>query len=169
MLLDLPRPALLGSLPAAEPARTRETLRLMRDLTRQYKAASLIRQTAIDLTAPLPPKAWADQVRAVFAYVRDAIRYTRDVRGIETLQTPDATMDIGAGDCDDKSVLLASLLESIGHPTRFVAVGYAAPGEFSHVYVQTRIGPRWISLDPTMNVEAGWSPRDPSSRMVVDN
>jgi len=141
----------------------------MQDLVARFKRNGQVRQTALDLVGALRPKDWAAEVRALFAFVRDHVRYTRDVRGIETLQTPQATLEIEQGDCDDKSTLLASLLESIGHPTRFVAIGYGKPGEFQHVYVESRIGARWLPLDATMEVEAGWQPRAPLSRLVAHN
>lgn len=142
---------------------------MMQGLVARYKGAGQVRQTALDLVAALRAKDWAAEVRAVFNFVRDHVRYVRDVRGIETLQTPLVTLELEQGDCDDKSTLLASLLEAIGHPTRFVAVGYGKPGQFSHVYVESRIGARWLPLDATMNVEAGWAPRAPVSRLVVHN
>lgn len=168
MQLDTHRPSQLGFLPTGADG-TRATLRLMQDFVSRFKKNMTIRSAAVDLVSDLAPKDWSGEVRNVFNFVRDRIRYVRDIRGVETLQEPTATMDIGAGDCDDKSVLLASLLESIGHPTRFVAVGYTTPGNFSHVYVETKVGPKWIALDATMNVEAGWSPRTPVSRLIVHN
>lgn len=168
MLLDVPRPQALGSLPPGE-AGTRATLRLMRGLVQQYKSGDRVRRTALELTADLPPKDRVSEVRSLFDFVRDRVRYVRDVLGVETLQTPDATLDLLAGDCDDKSILLASLLESIGHPTRFVAVGYSAPGEFQHVYTQALVGNQWVSLDATMQHAAGWAPRPSVSRMIVSN
>lgn len=141
----------------------------MRRLVNQYKRAPQIRELALDLTSQLRPKDWAGEIKAVFEFVRDQIRYTRDIRGMETLQIPPVTLDLSAGDCDDKSTLLAALLESIGHPTRFVAVGYTVPKAYSHVYVETKLGPRWVALDATMPVDVGWSPRPPVARLVVHN
>lgn len=82
------------------------------------------------------------------------MRYVRDIRGIETVHDPDTMLRIMAGDCDDKSILLASLLESIGHRTRFVAIAYA-PGQFSHVWVQDYIRGQWIDLEPTEPIQCG--------------
>jgi len=158
----------LGELPRGEPG-TAETLRLMRSLANQYKRDSSIREAALSLVAGLRPKDWAGEIRTIFEYVRDQIRYVRDVQGFETLQTPPVTMDLEAGDCDDKSMLLAALLGAIGHPTRFVAVGYQSPGAYSHVYVETRLGTRWVALDATMPHPVGWTPRHPVSRLVVHN
>lgn len=168
MQLDYVRPQALGSLPPGEPG-TRDTLRLMSMLTRRGKVSGLVRQTALSLIADLPPKQWAREVRAVFDFVRDRVRYVRDIAGVETVQTPEVTLDLLAGDCDDKSVLLAALLESIGHPTRFIAVGYQSPGNYSHVYVETRVGARWVALDSTMPHEAGWAPRASIARMTLHN
>lgn len=168
MQLSLSRPTYLGALPPGESG-TRATLDVMRRLARRFKTDDTIRTTAIELTADLPPKDWAGQVRALFTFVRDRIRYTRDVFGVETLQTPIVTLDLAAGDCDDKSTLLAALLLSIGHPARFVAVGFTSPGNYQHVYVETLIGKSWFALDPTVQTATvGWRPpRKASATMRV--
>jgi transglutaminase-like putative cysteine protease len=108
------------------------------------------------------------EIKRIHAYVRDNIRYLRDIHGVETLQSPPETLRRGYGDCDDKATLAATLLAAIGHPSRFVAIG-RAPGKFSHVYVETRIGPRWISLETTEPVDVGWSPSGVLARMVAHN
>jgi transglutaminase-like putative cysteine protease len=58
---------------------------------------------------------------------------------------------LGAGDCDDKSILAAALLASIGHPTRFIACGFVGDGSYSHVFAQTKIAGKWVTLECTMN------------------
>jgi transglutaminase-like putative cysteine protease len=168
MQLDYSRPSMLGSLPPGA-AGTRVTLQMMRNLVHEGRRSDRVRSTAISLTNTLAPKDWSGEVRALFAFVRDNIRYVRDIHDVETLQTAEATLDLEAGDCDDKAVLLSALLESIGHPTRFVAVGYFRRDHYEHVYVETRMGAGWIALDATMDVEAGWSPRPSVARMVIDN
>lgn len=162
------RLSFLGSLPP-DAAGTKTTLKLMSGLVKKFKRDPMIRDTAASLVAGLPPKDWTGEARRLYEYVRDQIRYLRDVSGVETLQTPPVTMELEAGDCDDKSTLLAALLESIGHPTRFVATGYRDPGRFSHVYVETLLGTKWLPLDATVNKPFGWEPRTPVSRMVVFN
>lgn len=84
----------------------------------------------------------------------------RDVNTVETVQTPDKTLLDGSGDCDDQAVLLGSLLESIGHPARFLAVGFQ-PGVFAHVLVEGKIGARWVPLETTERWPAGRAPRTP--------
>ncbi len=133
-------------------------------LVREYKKSMAVRGTALRLTASCEQKDWSCEVRSLHAFVRDNIRYVGDITNVETVQSPDKTLEYGAGDCDDKSTLLCALLESIGHPTRFVAIGFQA-GVYSHVYCETKIGSSWIPLETTEPVEAGWSP-DP--RAIVE-
>lgn len=92
------------------------------------------------------------------------MQYVRDTRGVEVLHTPEWLLKQRAGDCDDKSVLLASLLEAIGFQTRFVAVG-PAPGIFAHVYVEVRIGNEWVPAETTEPVPMGWEPPNVAARM----
>lgn len=147
---------------------TRATLRLMSNLVKQYKTSLEIRETALDLIRHLPQKAWAAEAAALFAFVRDDIRYVRDVTDVETVATPVKTLEYGQGDCDDKSVLLAALLESIGHPSAFVAIGYS-PDSFVHVYVQSRINKNWVGMETTEPWPMGKRPTGLPYRMVQFN
>lgn len=156
MHLGTPTVTQLRAIPDGFPGVV-ETLRAMSRFARDGKTTMLVRQTALRLTRNCQQKDFSCEVRTLHAFVRDSVRYVMDVDGVETVQTPQKTLEMMAGDCDDKATLLASLLGSIGHPTRFVAIGFA-PQEFSHVYLETLIGTRWIPLETTEPVEAGWSP-----------
>lgn len=87
--------------------------------------------------------------KALYYFVRDNLKYINDPPD-EYVKPPEETLITMSGDCDDASVLLASLLESIGVPTEFVFV----PG---HVYIQAYIPEiqrsykkdGWVNLDPT--------------------
>lgn len=138
----------------------------MTQLTRSGKTSPTVYALARELTNRLRQKSYRDEVRVLHAFVRDKIRYVRDVRGIESLQTPDKTLEFHSGDCDDKAVLVASLLESIGHKTRFVAVGFA-PGRFQHVYAETKVGQNWVPLETTEPVGVGWYPPNQRARMIL--
>lgn len=115
-----------------------------------------IRNRAVQLTNGLNQKDYAGEACACLAYCRDNIRYVRDILDVETLHYPEWVMDIGAGDCDDKAILLAALLTSIGHDgVRFIAVSFE-PGQFSHVWVQDWINGRgWLNLEPTEPIKCG--------------
>jgi len=143
------------------------TLKIMRDVARKGKESLSVRTLATQLAATVPPKDWVGEVKAVHKFVRDKIRYVKDIRGIETIQIPEVTLQLKSGDCDDKSILVASLLETIGHPVRFVAIGFK-PDDFVHVYPETRIGTKWVSVETTEPVEIGWTPKNIVSRLIIN-
>jgi transglutaminase-like putative cysteine protease len=150
-------------------AGTLATLKIMRRVTRRYKSNLTIRVLAQKLTRRLPQKNYTAEVRALHRFVQQKIRYVKDIRGVETIQTPIQTLKLGSGDCDDKSIMVASLLESIGHPTRFVACGFGVVGGFSHVFVQTKIGGKWVSVECTEPWSLGKAPPNITTRMIVRN
>lgn len=143
----------------------RATLAHMARIVRDWRHRPEVTETARSIIAGIAEKDHAAEMVALFEYVRDRIRYTMDSNAVERLQTPDYTLRVRQGDCDDKSILLAALLESIGIPTRFVAVGFA-PDLFEHVYVEAAPGfSEWIALDATERVLAGWAPPGPVTRI----
>lgn len=146
----------------------RTTLNLMSKLVKHGKQSIAVRNQAGKLTRNLKQKDWLSEVKAIHDFVQNEIRYTKDIRGIETIQTPEVTLNNRYGDCDDKSTLTATLLETIGHPTRFVACGFNGNG-LSHVFVQTKIGNHWVSVETTEPVKLGWTPPRITCRMVVHN
>lgn len=114
-----------------------------------------IRNAAVQITTQgflngtgLQQKDFEGEAKRLHAFVRDQIRYVRDTDNVELLHDPATLLAIGAGDCDDKAILLASLLGSIGHPTRFIAVAFE-PDRYSHVWLQDYLGGRWVDLEPT--------------------
>jgi len=165
-----PRPMTLARIPSGREG-IKRTLQAMSRMARAYKKDVGIRELASRLVRDIPQYDSAGEVRAIHAFVRDFIRYTGDIRKVETLQTPRYTLESGVGDCDDKSTLLAALLESIGRATRFVAVGFGDGAGHSHVLVEVRAGRagRWVPLETIKPVEAGWGPANVKRRMVAHN
>jgi transglutaminase-like putative cysteine protease len=155
----------LASLPSGTPG-IAATLKIMVRLARQYKKDVGVREVAGNLVRSLPQYDNTGAVKALHAFVRDCIRYTGDIAGVETLQTPKATLELGVGDCDDKSLLLGALLQSINLPARFVAIAMN-DGAYSHVLVETRRGTRWIPLETIRPVEVGWFPPNVTKKMIA--
>lgn len=143
---------------------------MMRLLVRDGKRNPAVRQAASELVQGLRQKDWLAEIRAIHSFVQNRIRYTRDIRGVETLQIPERTLLNEMGDCDDKSVLAASLLEAIGHPTRFAAVAFQ-PGRFSHVFPETKLSAndKWIAVETTEPVTLGWRPKGIVNTLVIYN
>lgn len=141
----------------AGAAGTKMALKTMALYASRYKTDQRIRAIALELVGDLPDKDYLSEATLLHRFVRDQIRYVRDVRDVETVATPLETLRSGQGDCDDKSTLLACLLESIGFETRFCAVG-KQPGYFVHVLTQARVNGKWLSMECTEPVSIGWHP-----------
>lgn len=137
----------------------RQTLKVMSALVKAGKKDPTIRAKAVALTQHLKQKDRIGEVKALWSFVKNNIRYVRDIRDVETVHTPQQVLRQEAGDCDDKALLLCALLESIGHPSAFWAIGTKKPGQFSHVLALTRLGPKgWFPLETTEPVDFGWMP-----------
>ena len=154
-----PTPRLSGQLVALQDGMRgiEQTLATMRQLVNQYRTNLDIRQTATATIFLTPEKNQLAEAQALFDLVQTGIRYTRDINGVETLSTPIMTLQGRLGDCDDQVVLLATLLESVGYPTRFIVAGYNYPGQFDHVYLQAWLDDQWINMDPTEQHPMGWA------------
>lgn len=128
----------------------------MRTLAKAGAITPQIRLLAINLCSRLRPQDFRGEAVLLHNFVRDEIRYIRDVQGVETVQTPEATLEIGAGDCDDKATLCASLFNSIGIKARFCVLNRS--GSLCHVWTQALIGGKWENSETTINLDFGESP-----------
>ncbi len=139
----------------------------MRDLIREGRSALPVRLKAAEIIRGLPPKKWMAEASAIQRWVRDNIRYTKDINGVETLHTAEKVLELGYGDCDDKTILVGSMLESVGHPVRIKAVGFS-PGALSHVYPEVKLGAKWVPVETTMDGwELGKEPPGILSQLIV--
>ena len=115
---------------------TAETIAKIRKLVHQGMTDQYVNRTAIAIVrgGGIPQFDFGGEIRAIFEWVRRNIRFTRDIAGIETLRTASEILQVKAGDCDDiNSVLLPSLLGTIGHHVRLVTISSdpTAPRAFS--------------------------------------
>jgi Transglutaminase-like superfamily len=161
-----PRPMTLRGLPGGRLG-TASTLKTMARLARDGAKDAGVIQVASQLVRDLGQYDRVGEVRALHGFVRDSIRYTNDPIDLELVRTPRAILEMGVGDCDDKSTLLACLLRCIGRPSRFVAIMMTGQNAFSHVYVETPLGDRWRACETIKPVEVGWAPDNVIKRMVV--
>lgn len=146
---------------ARDPAISLKATRILRDAgvsVRDYKGA------------------WA----ALLKWVQGNIRFTPEQR--EKLQSAQATLTLGHGDCDDCCLCLFSLAASLRLDSRFVLTGRNARGErirwvegtgpapkdtsFSHVFLYAMWPPfrptHGAFAEPTLDVSLGWdSMKDP--------
>lgn len=155
---------LMGELPggsATIPATMLRMWQQIHDALSQIAVYSAARQ----ITRHLPQKAVAQEANALFQFVQKNIRYVRDPHLVEALQTPSATLQLKTGDCDDKTILLASLLLSIGIPVKLIVGGFVK-GRYTHVWLRAKLKNQWVAMDPTEPFAMGWEPHMPS-RMIM--
>jgi hypothetical protein len=106
---------------------------------------------------------YVGEANAVARVVR-RMRYTRDPVGVELFTDPRILAqqltdgEPAAGDCDDFVGLACSMLETLGHPTRF-RVGGDGGGRWRHIWYDVWLGGRWRSGDDTEKMrKPGWDP-----------
>ena len=78
-------------------------------------------QIVVAAQEPWPPcpQKWHHPA-AIFDHVKQHVQYVPDPVGVEYVAPPAETVECGGGDCDDQAVLVASLCEAVGFPTRIV-------------------------------------------------
>jgi len=162
-----PATAKLISIPGGI-AGVKATLARMVDMVRTFKTDLNVRTLAGQLVRGCAEKDYRCELSTLQAYVRDQIRYLRDVDNVETLQTPVQTVKLGYGDCDDKATLVASLAGSIGFPTRFCAIAVRDALDFSHVSAQARLNGQWLNVETIVpGAGLGWFPPDATQCMLA--
>jgi hypothetical protein len=121
-----------------------------------------VRQTAIDILFAngVPPKDYLGEIKTLFAWVQNHVRYTRDIHRVELLHSARRMLELRAGDCDDMTILLAAMLKAIGHPVRLALVGFNPQRKmlFTHIYLEVLYQGGWIPLDATVSRPPGWAP-----------
>jgi transglutaminase-like putative cysteine protease len=75
----------------------------------------------------------------------------------------------GAGDCDDKSIALASWAYLRGIPYRFLAVRSKEKKDLHHVFPELYINGAWLTCDATYNFNSIGRDRTPFAEYVILN
>lgn len=120
-----------------------QTIKLMQKIARQRSGDPTIRKFALNILSfyQVPSQDYAKEALAIGDYVKEKVRYVRDPDGIEYLQDPvdmikQMAKGEAQGDCDDMSLLIATLLLAIGHRPFFRTVRYNNHfGHYNHIYV----------------------------------
>ena len=141
---------------------TQKTVEHVQALIRAGAKDFYVRQKAIDILLEnhVKPKDYLAEIKALFEWVQQHIRYTKDTVQVEVLHSARRMLELRAGDCDDMTILLGAMLEAIGHPVRLVLSGPdpLKPDLFTHIYLEAFHKGRWIPLDATMPYPMGWEP-----------
>lgn len=115
----------------------------MRQLARSRAKEPAIRSLALSIirNAGVASHNYRDEALAIGRYIQANMRYVRDIDGVEQLQDPmlmlkNLATGTAMGDCDDMSLMIATLLISIGAQPYFRTVRYKGNfGPYNHIYV----------------------------------
>jgi len=110
--------------------------------------------------------------KAVLDYAQNNIKFFRE--DPERFATPLRTIQWGIGDCDDKSIFIASILRSFRIPTRFKIIEFehyskkdGITKKFKHVYPQAKINNKIYALESVHKWPMGVDSEDLLTRKGV--
>ena len=140
-------------------------VKLLQELVMKSVQDPEMRKLALQITKSCPARDGECEAHAIYDWVRRNIRYTGDVgaikipggkvEGIDLFQTAGRTVEFGGGDCDDHSVLNATLLALNGINPKFRITGSRGYGDtWSHIYAMAglpKLSPtKLFALDTTL-------------------
>ena len=131
---------------------TQQTIELMRHLIDEALADQNFVNLAVRIVKTVPAYHDLGEAEALYNWVKQNIRFTKDPVTKEKLYSPQDLLKIRAGDCDDISMLLGAFLLALGYPARLItlAANPSQPTEFSHVYIEAEVPPgsgQWLPMD----------------------
>ena len=99
-----------------------------------------------------------NEIATLFDFVAHRIHYLDHPPQMQIVQDAKRTIEIGSGDCVSKSVLLATLLASLGYQPYFIAQYISDDEGYGHVYVALDMNGETLRLDPVASDSPmGWS------------
>lgn len=167
---------IVARLPFRHPERTRGLVAGLAERWAEHPRAAELVQGMVGDAQP-GTRAW---LQALHRFARDAVRFEPE-RG-EVLQAPGVTILRGAGDCDDKAILIGFAVAVVGgawrpmllaqHPQRPGALRTIGPGEPwlgwrpFHIWPQVELGGAWVDVEACHPVaELGEHPADVMRRL----
>lgn len=145
-----------------------DRVRYIKDMIIRYGNDPKVRRLATSILSErcgldwcVREKDWEGEVRQIFNTVRRNVRYVRDIYRRDTFTSPLRTfLEYKAGDCDDYTILLGSLLFSIGYPVKLKVVQTKPNKTWNHIYLLVGLPPvrptKWVSLDASQPYPMGW-------------
>ena len=151
-----------------------ERMQFLRKISEHAGLNPTLATLAVDIFKKynVSPRDYKKQAEALLHWVQNNIYYVNEPR--ERLQEPTYTLRVGYGDCDDMTLLLAALCESVRLEYRFVLAGKIngkvdrwiegtpyKEGRWSHIYLIIGYPPfkpkKWVYAEPTIKTaKLGW-------------
>jgi hypothetical protein len=112
----------------------------------------------------VPEKDTEAEIMAIFKAMRRDVRYTSDVRGVDTYASPRKALELGAEDCDGYAALGCGALMAVGIPCRLEVIQTTKSSTPDHIFIQGGTPKasveKWISLDASVPMPPGWRAPD---------
>lgn len=131
-----------------------QMVRLVRNTVKNNKAFQDLINNEILLKNKFDRYANPETVaQKVFDFVTKNVTYVSDIAGkVESIKSADLTLSDGYGDCDDISILYASILGVLGYEPDFILASYSAKeNQFSHIYVELIAQDKRFVFDNAIN------------------
>lgn len=108
--------------------------------------------------AQVPERDTRRLARAIQKFTQRHIKYFREAP--ERWASPLRTLAWRLGDCDDKAILISSILRGFRVPMRLKFLRFRMPDgrKFSHVYPQAKLDGRWEALESVRPYALGADP-----------
>lgn len=127
--------------------------RALWNVVKQYTGHPLLLEWAADFLRQyhVPERDPAALARAIQLYAQQHVKFFRERP--ERFTNPVRTLQWGFGDCDDKSILIATVLRSFRVPVRLTFMRYIKPmpdgttRTISHVYPEAKLNGVWTALE----------------------
>jgi len=100
----------------------------------------LMTELATSLSAAVPGANYYDIAENALSFVQTIVSYARDPSGIEYPRYPIETLVEQIGDCEDSSILYASLLRTLGQGALIAGVDTSGSGFADHMVVFVPVG-----------------------------
>jgi len=138
------------------------------------KADPKIRLLVANIIRDIPERDYLGELNAIFDWVKQNVRYTHDPYNLELFNRPKRVIEYGIADCDDLTILLGSMVQTIGYPIKLRVIGVNSD-EPEHIYLMAGIPPiensepsDWIAMDASVDEPMGWQIDRDKVRYVED-
>ena len=115
----------------------------------------LMAELAALLTASVDSTAYYDIADNALAFVQSVVAYAPDPSGVEYPRYPVETLVERIGDCEDSSILYASLLRTLGHGAVIAGVDTSGSGVANHMVVFVPVGDDFAARLTRQGFESG--------------
>lgn len=148
------------------------------EVVEQYTGHPILMEWAAELirTRNVPERNDRAMARAIQQYAQQHIKFMRERP--ERFASPMRTLKWGFGDCDDKTILIATFLRSFRIPVRAKFLRFrmrnkdGSTRKVAHVYPEVQLDGHWEALESVHHWKIGDSPekrtRAKTQQLVVE-